>query len=321
MTLDEGITLYVRRKQSSGILFAKGCQTLRTFLRTVGNLPLSQIDRHDVMEFLNVPGTSTSAFRRRHSLLRHFFAYWAAHGVMAELAMPPTRPVERSRFLPYIYTREEICRLLRLPPSIETGNDKIHHETVRAILLVLYATGATVGEVTGLTKDDVDLCNCSIYFSGSGLKAGRHLPIGKALVRAARRHCEWKKCLGAQDYLFFSRIDGTRISSNALRRYFERLRRAAGIRGYRESSRRPCARDLRATFAVHQITSWIKKKRNLDLMLPALCAYMGNVGLESTERYLRITPERFQGALRKLSPQNSRTIWRNDSSLLEFLTN
>jgi integrase/recombinase XerD len=54
--------------------------------------------------------------------------------------------------------------------------------------------------------------------------------------------------------------------------------------------------------------------------LPALAAYLGNAGLESTERYLRLTPERFQNALNKLSPTNSFARWRNDSRLLEFLT-
>jgi len=58
---------------------------------------------------------------------------------------------------------------------------------------------------------------------------------------------------------------------------------------------------------------------DLNLMLPALGAYMGNVGLESTERYLQLTPQRFQNALNKLSPQKSHTRWRDDSALLEFL--
>jgi hypothetical protein len=78
---------------------------------------------------------------------------------------------------------------------------------------------------------------------------------------------------------------------------------------------------LRATFAVHQITLWIKRRRDLNLMLPALGAYMGNVGLESTERYLQLTPERFQTALNKLSPQQSPVPWRDNTKLLEFLTN
>jgi hypothetical protein len=77
---------------------------------------------------------------------------------------------------------------------------------------------------------------------------------------------------------------------------------------------------LRPTFAVHQITSWIRRKEDLNQMLPALAAYMGNAGLESTERYLQLAPERFRGALYKLSPQKSHMRRRDDPALLEFLT-
>lgn len=147
------------------------------------------------------------------------------------------------------------------------------------------------------------------------------LPAEGDLVRVAQRYAEWKKHVGAQSQFFFSRIDGTEITKHVLLTYFMRLRRAAGIAGYRDSSRMPCLQDLRATYAVHQITSWIKRKRDLNVMLPALGAYMGNTGLESMERYLQITFERFQSALNKLSPQSLRARWLDDSGLLEFLAN
>ena len=198
--------------------------------------------------------------------------------------MPPNRPPKRSHFLPYIYTREELRKLLRLLPKSRTLNDKIHHKTLRAAILTLYATGATVGEVTGLVKEDVDLKHGSIKFAGSRLKASRCVPIGMDLARVARQYVAWQRRNGAHSEFFFSRLDGKEISPRALRAYFERVRRRAGITGYRESSQRPCLRDLRATFAVHQITSWIKSNEDLNQMLPALGAYIGNAGLESTER-------------------------------------
>jgi integrase/recombinase XerD len=54
-------------------------------------------------------------------------------------------------------------------------------------------------------------------------------------------------------------------------------------------------------------------------MLPALAAYMGQRGLDATERYLFMTPERFRKALNKLSPTHSRNKWRNDPVLMKFL--
>jgi integrase/recombinase XerD len=319
MTLEEAISLYVQRKQAMGVSYAKGLTTYQAFLKTAGNLEISRVTVRHVSEFLDRPKTP-AAFRRRHSLLRKFFEYWAAHGAITELPMPPNRLAQRSCFLPYIYTSDELRKLLRLAPVLATSNDKIHRKTIRAILIVLYATGATVNEVAGLLNEAIDLRNGVIKFPGSHLKARRCIPIGRDLVRVVQQYIGWQKRTGTQSDFIFSRIDGTRITPRALRAYFERLRGTAEIPAYRQSSQRPCLRDLRATFAVHRITSWIKRREDLNRMLPALGAYMGNTGLESTERYLRLTPERFQSALNKLSPQDSQARWRDDSALLEFLS-
>ncbi len=282
-------------------------------------MPLSQLNFHHVLQFLNRHQSSTTTFRIKHSLLRRFFDYWSAHGVIVRLPMPANRPAQASHFLPYIYTREEIRRLLRMAWKSKTTNDKIHHKTLRAALLVLYATGATVSEVTKLSNEDVDLRHGAIRFSGSVLRARRCIPIGRDLLKVARQYGQWRKRVGTQSASFFSRVDGSEIDTRALRIYFERFRRMAGIAGYRESSQWPCLRDLRATFAVHQITSWLKRKKDLNLMLPGLGAYMGNIGLESAERYLQLTPQRFQMALNNLSPQKPCARWRSDPALLDFL--
>lgn len=77
--------------------------------------------------------------------------------------------------------------------------------------------------------------------------------------------------------------------------------------------------DLRHTFAVHRITAWFKQGADMNRMLPALAAYVGQVGLGSAERYLSLTPERFRRELVKLSPQRRKKRWRDDPALMRFL--
>src|SRR3954447_23796713 len=114
MTLEEAISVYIHRKQSVGMSYAKGSRTYRSFLTSVGNLNIQQVTLHHVSDFLDRSQGSGAAFRRKHSLLRRFFEYWAAHGAIAPLPMPSNRPAQRSSFLPYIYTSEELRELLRL---------------------------------------------------------------------------------------------------------------------------------------------------------------------------------------------------------------
>jgi len=320
MRLDQAIKHYTERRQAEGISFARGCRTYLAFGRTVGNLALSEIQICHVVQFLGRPAISATAFRREHSLLRHFFGYWTAYGEMASFTMPPNRSPCRSTFLPYVYTKEEIRSLLQATPIPVTRNDKVHHKTLRTALIMLYATGATVGEVTRLATTDVDLSNGSISFAGSQLQAARCIPIVKDLVRVVRQYVSWKDQGSIRSEFFFPRLGGKEISADTLRAHFGRLRTTAHI-PLNERGSRPCLRDLRPTFAVHRITSWIARKEDLNRMLPALAAYMGNAGLESTERYLHLAPERFRRALNKLSPPKVPPRWRNNPAMLEFLVN
>ena len=113
-------------------------------------------------------------------------------------------------------------------------------------------------------------------------------------------------------------LDCCRTSSSILGKSFERLRRLSGIVRHDGPCYQPRLHDLRATFAVHRLTAWFKQGADLNRMLPALSAYLGQVGLGSTERYLSMTPERFRKQLVKLSPQRRKRRWRDNPAYDSF---
>ena len=55
-------------------------------------------------------------------------------------------------------------------------------------------------------------------------------------------------------------------------------------------------RHSRHTFAVHRVTAWYCQGADVQKLLPALSTYLGHVSLESTQRYLTMTPELLQQA-------------------------
>jgi hypothetical protein len=58
----------------------------------------------------------------------------------------------------------------------------------------------------------------------------------------------------------------------------------------------------------------------MNRLLPALAAYIGLVGVGSTELYLSMTSEGFRKQLVKLSPQRpKKRRWRHDPALMKFL--
>jgi site-specific recombinase XerD len=117
----------------------------------------------------------------------------------------------------------------------------------------------------------------------------------------------------------FVNTQGSQLTSEAIIKNFRRLRSLAGICRRDESHYQPRISDLRFTFAVHYITKWIDAGEDLNRMLPALAAYMGQIGLGATERYLQLTPARFQKHLDKLSPTPGHGEWSRDPFLMRYL--
>ena len=320
MTLFENTRSYVERKRSAGLTYVKAASILSAFCRQIGDVPLGCITPRQVAAFLAGPQTSTVTWRLKYNLLRNFFEFWAARGGLQALPMPPIRPPCPQTFVPYVYSRTELKHLLRATRSSQKrAACVIEARTLRAMLLFLYGTGAQTGEALKLLREKVDLKNGLVTLPSGRFNRVRRIPIGPDLHKVMRRYLQSTTRKKIQSSDFFVTRGGNTLNVNNLRRSFQRLRRIAGIARHDGARYQPRLHDLRHTFAVHRVTAWLKQGADLNRMLPALAAYMGQVGLGSTERYLSMTPERFRKQLVKLSPQRRKRRWRDNASLMKFL--
>jgi site-specific recombinase XerD len=325
MNLSEGIETYVQRKHREGFLFNTGSETLRRFCRETGDLPLDEVSTKHVAAFLDrckprrQPGVQS--WRVNHSLVRRFFEYWAARNTIPQLLMPPNKPPVRQTFVAHVYTREEIRRLVHAIPKCQSNCACIFDKrTVRFAILLLYATGARVGEITGLRVSDVDAKHGYISITGEvRFGRSRKIPIGRDLRAMLKSYLAFRLRENPINEDLFVARGGQRLTPSTLRDIFQRLRSLAGVRNRNGSGAAPRLHDLRPSFAVHRIGSWIKSGADLNRMLPALAAYMGLRSLTATERYMALTPERFRKELSKLSPQHRRKHWRDNPELMRFL--
>jgi integrase/recombinase XerD len=320
MTLSEAIEAFIQTKRSGGILFDYGRRQLSSFRRYVNDLPPSQISSREVMGFLDHRAVAAISWRNKYFLLHRFFEFCYFCGAIPRLILPSPRPRVPQTFTPHIYTKTELYSLLSAISECQRhGLHIVDPETFRCVILTLYATGALVGEVLNLKLSDINFKTRRVTFQGNRIIQSRTVPICDDLNK------EW------QDFglrgkgksgscLCFHTKTGQPIVQCTLQYNFRQLRRIAGICRRDGAIWQPRMHDLRPTFAVHRITSWIKQGADLNRLLPALAAYMGNASLESTEQYLSLTPERFRKELNKLSPQRGRKHWRDDPALMKFLT-
>jgi integrase/recombinase XerD len=320
MTLLECTRSYVERKRGAGLAYVKSAATLSAFCTQIGDVPLGHITSRQVGAFLAGPRTSTTTWRMKYRLLRNFFEFWAARGGLQEPPMPPIRPACPQTFVPYIYSRTELRLLLRATRSSQKrAACVIDSRTLRTLLLFLYGTGARTGEALNLLPESVDLENDLLTIHGGRFNRVRRIPIGHDLHKVLQHHVRAIARKKIENQNFFATRNGKALNVVTLGKSFQRLRRLAGIARHDGARYQPRMHDLRHTFAVHRLTAWFSQGADLNRMLPALAAYMGQVGLGSTERYLSMTPERFRKQLVKLSPQRRKKRWRDNTALMKFL--
>jgi site-specific recombinase XerD len=129
-------------------------------------------------------GYARATLARRASVARTWFALLRRRGIVerdpAELLATP----KQGRHLPRVLRVDEVDRLLAAPdPATPVGLRD------RALLELLYATGARVSEACSLDLDAVDLPQALVRLFGKGAKE-RLVPLGAAAVDALRAYLD-----------------------------------------------------------------------------------------------------------------------------------
>jgi len=320
MKLSIAIDQYVARKRRDGYAFRNEESRLARFCKSSGDLDISALSSDHVVAYLDGSPVATVTWRQKYFLLLRFFEFLHRCNEIPLVLMPPLKSAVRQTFVPYIYTRQEICRLLAATSSCQQAtNCMIHAETFRTLLLMLYATGARLGEAVKLGTKDVNFKTGILNIESAGLKGGRVIPLNQQLLEQLQRYVAWRTQEGICGEHLFTNECGSPIPVSTIRHNFVRLCRVSEVNRRCGPPGRPRLHDMRQTFAVHRITSWIRDGADLNRMLPALAAYMGQVGLGSTERYLLLAPERFRKHLVKLGSPRCAGNWRDDERLMSFL--
>ena len=320
MKVSEGIARYLERKRATGFKYQTEEWTLSAFLRHVNDAPIQEISEKHVLEFLRLRNTSDARWVAKHRSIRNFVEFLSDRGYIPPLSMPQLRRREDPPPIPFIYSRTEVRKLIQSSQDNQANHlCAVSTGTLRAVLLMLYGTGASTGEIFSLKREDLDLRRNLASLRGDRMIQPRRIPLSKdvhELLQSYLRSEERRK-VSIQN-VFVSR-HGRPLRAHWMTNAFARLRVRAGVIRTDGGKCPPRMRDLRQTFAVHRIASWIKEGADLNRMLPALSAYMGLAGVVSTQRFLFLTPERFKGQLDKLSPLKGRKHWRDDPALMNFL--
>ncbi|MDW3682827.1 tyrosine-type recombinase/integrase [Cupriavidus sp. CV2] len=291
MKLPEAVAAYVAYKQSLGMRFATEARTLNSFYRTLGDIDMREIDADRVYAFLAGKGPITAFWHRKLSALRGFYRFAIARGYTTSSPLPLTVPKEPRTFVPYIYSREEMKRLLAATADRERCN--LSSLTCRTLLLLLYGTGLRIGEAVGLNLADVDLDSGILCIRESKFYKTRLVPTGpdltSVLVQYAAERNKWPPL--NRDAAFLLTKRGRRLSRAGAEYAFKQLRERAQVRRDDSSRYQPRLHDIRHTYTVTRLVSWYREGADVQRLLPQLATYLGHVHIAATQHYLTMTPE------------------------------
>lgn len=300
MKLKELITQYAAFRRSMGAEFESAESLLNTFCRRMGmEINVGEIQAEQVEVFLAGTGPVNSYWRRKYDTLGGLYRYATSRGFVDYIPLPATVPKMPERLVPYIYSTDELQRLINPTAPQQIGFRKLQPHTLRAILLLLYGAGLRIGEAVALTLGDVDLSAAVIMIRNTKFHKTRLVPTGARLNLAMVQYAAQRNEAGhsqSTDAPFFVLRRGAPVSIQIVRQAFTRVRKHAGV-GRADGARyQPRLHDMRHSFAVRRLTSWYEQGADVQKLLPHLATYLGHVSIAATQVYLTMTPELLHAA-------------------------
>jgi integrase/recombinase XerD len=278
MNLHQLIEQYIAFRQTLGERFTTNAIILRAFGRFMGSgMVVSKVRPGPVATFLRGDGPITSAWHIRHTALRGFYRYAITRGYVTASPLPITIPKRPPAFVPYIYSPDELRRLLAATEATRHTLRRAEPPTLRAILLTLYGAGLRVSEARNLARADVDLVGALATIRDSKFGKSRLVPLAPQLVVVLKEYvARWQtnRTSGPSPSHFFVGPDGKPLSRPGLDVAFRLARTRAGIRRQDGARYQPRMHDLRHTFAVHRLLQWYRQGADVQKLLPQLSAYL-----------------------------------------------
>ncbi|WP_433679227.1 site-specific tyrosine recombinase XerD [Nocardia sp. CA-119907] len=172
----------------------------RVFLTGRGITALEQVGESDVAEFTMVlraggvahPPLAASSVARALIAVRGLHRFAAAEGMTSTDVAHAVKPPAPSRRLPKALPYDQVLRLLEAAGGGPIGDAEANGGGTdagprglrdRALLELLYSTGARISEMVGLDVDDLDTEERAVVLHGKGGKQ-RMVPIGRPALAA-----------------------------------------------------------------------------------------------------------------------------------------
>lgn len=233
-------------------------------------------------------GYAATTQNRHLSAVRSLYKWLVSRDITDEDAAAAVASPKLSKRLPGTLSDSDVRRLLSACSNDPEGM------LDRALIELLYASGARISEASALDVRDVDVRQRQVRLFGKGSKE-RVVPLYPRAVEAVQTYVRDARpslvcCSGRATNALFLSSRGNRMSAAALRERFERLVELAGL----DPSITPHA--MRHTFATQLLDGGADLRSVQELL--------GHESLSTTQIYTHLSVERLKAAALQAHPRS-----------------
>ena len=294
MRLHDLVETYIAYKRSLGMRYRSQIAVLRAYCRLIGEVAVEEVRPESVLAFIAGNGPVTTRWMEYYRVLEGLYRYALSRGYATVSPLPANTPKPPLAFIPYVYTVDELKRLVAATDTLQTPLAPLLALTMRNLLLLLYGTGMRIAEALALTLQDIDLQNHVLTVRNTKFFKTRLVPIGPRLASALtdyRSHRYQLPLPQSEASAFLATRTGGHFDYTYVNKLFTRLRKVAEIQREAPPRYQPRIHDIRHTAAIHRVIAWYRAGLDVQRLLPQLATYLGHVDVASTQRYLSMTPE------------------------------
>jgi len=254
-------------------------------LSTMGDIEMEKVDRLAIRRYLSFlhRKNKKSSIARKISTLRSFFKYLVREQLATSNPAKSVSTPKVEKPLPTTLTVDEAFRLMETPTEKKGLRD-------RAILELLYSSGIRVGELVGLSLDQLDLDLGIVKVMGKGRKE-RIVPVGSKAIEALKAYLEKRGILDGKEPLFLNSRGG-RLTARSVGRVIKKYTKRSGI------FRRVSPHTLRHSFATHLLDAGADIREIQEML--------GHASLSTTQRYIHLSLGKLMEVYDKAHPRSFR---------------
>ena len=225
--------------------YRRDVQTFMNFLSPGVPVDPSLVTPDDVRKWiahLVRGGTKPGSVNRMVSSLRSWFHFLRRQGVIKKDPLISVKVLKNPKRLPAFVSEVRIGELID-----RSNASDFEHERNSLIILLLYATGIRVSELTGLSADDISTDGSLLKVHGKGGKE-RMIPLLPVVNEKISTHIATIRRLGISlqdNFPLFLTLKGEPVNRHAVYRIVRNLLASAGVGG------KQSPHVLRHTFATH----------------------------------------------------------------------